>query len=590
MPSYLVLARKYRPVSFSDVVGQDHIVQTLTNSIVSGRIAHAFLFCGVRGVGKTTVARILAKALNCTQKEKSRQADPCNKCASCREITDGISVDVQEIDGASHTSVENIREINENIKYPPVSSPYKIIIIDEVHMISINAFNALLKTLEEPPPHAKFIFATTEAHKVPATINSRCQRFNFRTISVADMTRGMARILAQEGLESSEEALTLVAREAQGSFRDALSLLDQVIAFGTGKVTPEDVVATLGIAGREAFGHLVKGVLDRDAASCLRLVHELFRQGYDPEQLALDLIHYLRNLIVVRTVELDNRPEGIVDATLSELDELEQLAGESSIEDLQNIFGMLVRGEAEIKRSGNPWVSLEMAVLRMAHAPNIVDLSDIIKRIPATQSPAVRPAEAPRPAAAVAPASHRPTKQAQKPQGPVPEETVKSPEPPANEGDTGPSEHFVITDITPVPAGTPDELWAMIKTEITTNGIDPAVGSIMDHGNLIFVGPTEVEIGFTKAFYKEQFERRFKEKPALKKVFQNFFGEARLKILTLARPTSLDVGQPYPGTPDDETDRNRALKQEALDHPIVRAIQKEFDESSIEDIKILPRP
>ena len=182
MPSYLVLARKYRPTTFNEVVGQDHVIQTLSNSILSGRVAHAFLFCGVRGVGKTTVARILAKSLNCSGRPEG-ETNPCNVCSSCREIGNGISVDVHEIDGASNTSVDNIREINENIKYPPVSSPYKIIIIDEVHMISINAFNALLKTLEEPPPHAKFIFATTESHKVPATINSRCQRFNFRTIS-----------------------------------------------------------------------------------------------------------------------------------------------------------------------------------------------------------------------------------------------------------------------------------------------------------------------------------------------------------------------------------------------------------------------
>lgn len=590
MPSYLVLARKYRPVSFSDVVGQEHVVQTLTNSIVSGRVAHAFLFCGVRGVGKTTVARILAKALNCTQKEEARPADPCNRCASCKEITDGISVDVQEIDGASHTSVENIREINENIKYPPVSSPYKIIIIDEVHMISINAFNALLKTLEEPPSHAKFIFATTEAHKVPATINSRCQRFNFRTISITDMTHGMARILDQEGVEASDEALTLVAREAQGSFRDALSLLDQVIAFGTGKITVEDVVATLGIAGREAFGRLVKAVLDRDASSSLQLAHELFRQGSDPEQLALDLIQYLRNLIVVRTVASGNRPEGIVDATPSELAELEELAAQATLEDLQNIFGILVRGEAEIKRSGNPWVSLEMTVLRMVYAPNIVDLAEIVKRLPAAPSPAGRSVESPRPPTPGARAPSRPQNQTHKSPGSARVDTVASTEPRADEDSAGPPERFVITDITPVPEGTPDELWAMIKNQVSMSGIDPVVSSLMDHGNLISVGPTEIEIGFTKAFYKEDFERRFEEKPALKKVFQNFFGEARLKTLTLARPTALDVGQPYGGTPDDDSDRNRALKQEALDHPVVRAVQKEFGDSSIEDIKILSRP
>ena len=211
-------------------------------------------------------------------------------------------MDVQEIDGASNTSVENIREINENIKYPPVSSTYKIIIIDEVHMISINAFNALLKTLEEPPPHAKFMFATTESHKVPATINSRCQRFNFRTISVRDIIDGMARILAKEGIAAEESALALVAREAQGSFRDALSLLDQVIAFSPERISAHDVIDILGISGRDCFGRLLAAVLDHDPAGSLQIAHELFQQGYDPEQFVMDLIHYMRNLVVVRTV------------------------------------------------------------------------------------------------------------------------------------------------------------------------------------------------------------------------------------------------------------------------------------------------
>ncbi len=217
MPSYLVLARKYRPATFSEVVGQPHVVETLSNAIKGGRVGHAFLFCGVRGVGKTTVARILAKALNCSGRSPE-DPNPCCKCTSCTEINKGISVDVQEIDGASNTSVDNIREINENIKYPPIGSLFKIIIIDEVHMISINAFNALLKTLEEPPAHAKFIFATTESHKVPATINSRCQKFTFKTISVRDMVGGMSSILTSEGVEASEEALFLVAKEAQGFF------------------------------------------------------------------------------------------------------------------------------------------------------------------------------------------------------------------------------------------------------------------------------------------------------------------------------------------------------------------------------------
>ena len=278
MSAYLVLASKYRPTKFSEVVGQDHVITTLKNSVLSGRVAHAFLFCGVRGVGKTTVARILAKSLNCTGR-LAEEADPCCNCPSCKEIAGGYSVDVQEIDGASHTSVDNIREINENIKYPPVSSNYKIIIIDEVHMISMNAFNALLKTLEEPPAHAKFIFATTESHKVPATINSRCQRFNFRTISVRDIAAGMADILTKEGIEAAPEALDVIALEAQGSFRDGLSLLDQVLAFSDGHIGLPAVQAILGIGSRERFFKLVEAVIDHDPGERSGRAASSFQRG-----------------------------------------------------------------------------------------------------------------------------------------------------------------------------------------------------------------------------------------------------------------------------------------------------------------------
>ncbi len=611
MPSYLVLARKYRPATFSDVVGQSHVVQALTNSILSGRVAHAFLFCGVRGVGKTTVARILAKSLNCTNRQEG-QTDPCNECSSCREIADGISVDVQEIDGASHTSVENIREINENIKYPPVSSPFKIIIIDEVHMISISAFNALLKTLEEPPAHAKFIFATTESHKVPATINSRCQRFNFRTISMVDMIAGMSRILEQEGIEASEQALAQVAREAQGSFRDALSLLDQVIAFSAGSVTLKDVEATLGIVGREAFGRLVQAILERDAAGALRLVHDLFDGGYDPEQLALDMIDYLRGLIVVGTVPAADRPEGMVDAAPAELEEMERLSARASPEELQYMFEMLMRGEGEIKRAGNPWVVLEMTVIRMATAPDIVDLSEILRRIESAPPSAARRTP-PRSRQTDKPSSemHRRSAfgsgplAAQKETGSVEKgETVRiageasemepgvkpneSPEEtPAAPPNEQASEGFVITRITPVFEEPPDELWAAIKTEIGNSGLDPMLSSMMDHGRIISVGPTQVEIGFHKTFYRDEFEKRLEGKAAVKKIFEDFFGDARVKVLTLAQPTSLDTEKPYTSRPNGETDRTRALKQEALEHPIVTAVQEEFEDTSIDDIKIL---
>jgi DNA polymerase III subunit gamma/tau len=572
MSSYLVLARKYRPSTFTELVGQDHVVQTLSNSILSGRVAHAFLFCGVRGVGKTTVARILAKSLNCTGRSAT-DPNPCNKCSSCKEISNGSSVDVQEIDGASNTSVENIREINENIKYPPVSSLYKIIIIDEVHMISINAFNALLKTLEEPPSHAKFIFATTESHKVPATINSRCQRFNFRTISIKEISEGMARILAEEKIEADEDALALVAREAQGSFRDALSLLDQVIAFSSRRITTSDVINILGIAGIDRFGRLMEAIIDRDPAAALAVVHELFHEGYDPEQFVMDMIQYARNLIVAATVPRKARADGMIEAPLSELEEMERLAERSSPHDLQNFFSMLLRSEGEIKRSGNPWVTLEMTVLKMAYAPEIVDLSEIIRRIDSGIPPSRRPEPDRKP---IIPKRKPPES---KPSAAPPISTEKVPE-------EMPAEQFTITKVTPLPSGTPDEVWLSLKELLRTENEEILI-SVMEHGNLLAFGPTEVEIGFNKKLYKDRFEARLAKKPELRQIFEDFFGGANIKTLTLAQPTSLAPSKPYAESPNGESDFNRALKNEAMDNPITKAALAEFEGSFVEDIKIL---
>lgn len=585
MPSYLVLARKYRPSTFSDVVGQDHVVRTLKNAILSGRIAHAFLFCGVRGVGKTTVARILAKALNCSARKKG-DADPCNECSSCKEISSGISVDVQEIDGASHTSVENIREINENIKYPPVSSPYKIIIIDEVHMISINAFNALLKTLEEPPSHAKFIFATTESHKVPATINSRCQRFNFRTITMRDIISGMSGILAQEGIPADEEALALIAREAQGSFRDALSLLDQVIAFGAERITSDDVVGILGIAGRNSFGRLMRSVLDRDRASAVGLLHELFQEGYDPEQFILDLVQYLRNLIMVAAVPKSARPDGMIDAAPSEVEEMEELAVRTSAEGLQNLFSILLRSEAEVKRAGNPSVAVEMTILKMAYAPSLTDLSEIIHLIDSSTTPGTK-GPGPRATTSAGPPRSAKSSASAQETNAAPSEQESSSVQTRHEVNTSPTESFTITGVTPVPAGNPDEVWASLKERLGESGADGFLRAIMDHGSLISFGPTEVEIGFHKAFYREEFENKLTSKVEIREIFEEFFGDAKIKILTLSQETSLDSPKPYSDPADGQTDLDRALKHEAIENPLTKAVLAEFDGSSIEEINIL---
>ncbi|MCX5872618.1 MAG: DNA polymerase III subunit gamma/tau [Deltaproteobacteria bacterium] len=585
MSAYLVLARKYRPTTFSEVVGQDHVITTLKNSVLSGRVAHAFLFCGVRGVGKTTVARILAKSLNCTGRP-SEDADPCCVCSSCREISGGYSIDVQEIDGASHTSVDNIREINENIKYPPVTSNYKIIIIDEVHMISMNAFNALLKTLEEPPAHAKFIFATTESHKVPATINSRCQRFNFRTIPVRDISVGMAGILTKEGIEASTDALDVIAREAQGSFRDALSLLDQVVAFGAGRIDLDTVQGILGIGARDRFFSLLEAIINHDPSVALDVLRQVFNEGYDPEQFILDLIRFLRNLILVAHSR-DNAPLiNMIDASESEIQLLRNITQQTSYEELNNLFSILLKSEGEIKRSGIPLIALEMTIVKMCMAPCLVDLSSLLKKM---DSPAARPKTA-------IPDGFRQTfstpPQTGFPETPKPKPLAVTEEPippvPAKPSATkSDDQRFTITDITPVPTGSPDEVWENFRNTIKLRGLDGLILSMLDHGSLISYGPNELEIGFTKSFYKEQFESYLKTKPELAAIIEDIFGPVQTRVLVLSKKTSLVAEKPFSETLDGQSDLHRAMRKEAMENALVRTTLKEFENSSIEEIRII---
>ena len=276
--AYLVLARKWRPQRFDEVVGQPHVVQTLTNAISTQRIAHAYLFSGARGIGKTSVARILAKALNCAQ---GPSPTPCNECESCREITESSSLDVLEIDGASNRGINEIRELRENIRYLPSKSPYKIYIIDEVHMLTGEAFNALLKTLEEPPAHVIFIFATTESHRIPITILSRCQLFEFRRLAGGAIVEHLQYIAQEEGIEISDVSLRLLAREAEGSMRDGQSLLEQMIAFSGKKIKDEDLLEVLGVIDRQALLDAAAAIVDGDGVRCLEIIERLYLHGHD---------------------------------------------------------------------------------------------------------------------------------------------------------------------------------------------------------------------------------------------------------------------------------------------------------------------
>ena len=297
--SYMALYRKFRPTRFSEVKGQDHIVKTLQNQMRTGRIGHAYLFCGTRGTGKTTVAKIIAKTVNC---EHPVDGEPCGECEVCKAIAEGSSMNVIEIDAASNNGVDNIREIKEQVQYSPATGKYKVYIIDEVHMLSIGAFNALLKTLEEPPEYVIFILATTEVHKIPITILSRCQRYDFHRITAATIKKQLSDLMEQEHVDTEDKALEYVARMADGSMRDALSLLDQCAAFYIGqKLTYDHVLEVLGAVDTEVFSRLLRKILDRDVHSVIEIVDELVMQGRELSQLSADFTWYLRNLLLVRS-------------------------------------------------------------------------------------------------------------------------------------------------------------------------------------------------------------------------------------------------------------------------------------------------
>ncbi len=373
--SYLVIARKWRPQTFEEVVGQPHVTRTLQNAIRLDRIAHAYLFTGARGVGKTSIARILAKALNC---EKGPAPSPCGQCSNCREIAQGNSVDVLEIDGASNRGIDNIRELRETVRYRPAKGRYKVYIIDEVHMLTTEAFNALLKTLEEPPSHVVFIFATTEPHKIPATILSRCQRFDFRRIAVAGLVEHLKRITAGEGAQFSDTVLFSIAREADGSMRDAQSLLEQLLAFSGDGLPDEEILDILGVIDRQSVLRAGEAVVSGNVQGCLDLVEDIYRRGMDSRRFCQHLCDHFRNLLVLSMSEERqtrlNLPE-------EEKSLLREQASKTSSHSLHLYFQMLLRGEEEIRRSSMPKIALEMLLLRMAQLPRLESLDSLLERI-----------------------------------------------------------------------------------------------------------------------------------------------------------------------------------------------------------------
>ncbi len=375
---YQVLARKYRPRVLDEIIGQDSIVQILKNAVLNDRVAHAYIFSGTRGVGKTSIARILAKSINCVN---GPTINPCGVCEPCKDIQNGNAVDVLEIDGASNTGVDSIRDLKENIIYTPQSFRYKIYIIDEVHMLSNSAFNALLKTLEEPPPHAKFIFATTELHKVPETILSRCQRFNFKRIPTGMIYSKLKEISGKEGLSITDENLMTIASYSDGSMRDSLSTLDTVISY-YGNDIKEDVSAVLGLTVKKTILGLIESIFKRNYETSLKTAREIYESGADIRQFIKQLSFYLRNILVAKLKYKDL----ISDITEEEINSLMPLSEQKSSEEILDMIDILLASETKYQRISHPLLMFELVIFKLMNIPDKRHISELLKRL---ENPAI---------------------------------------------------------------------------------------------------------------------------------------------------------------------------------------------------------
>jgi DNA polymerase-3 subunit gamma/tau len=466
---------KYRPQTFSELTGQEHVSRTLQNAIESGRVAHAFLFTGARGVGKTSTARILAKTLNC---EKGVTHEPCNICPLCIEITKGTSTDVFEIDGASNNGVDDVRDLRDNIKYLPSHSRYRIIIIDEVHMLSTNAFNALLKTLEEPPAHIKFIFATTEPHKLPVTILSRCQRFDFKRVPIVKIITRLRHIAGEESVNISDAALALIARKGDGSMRDSLTAFDQVLAFCGNTVSDEDVVTMLGAVDRKLLADISASVFGGDTQGVLVGVKKVDTVGYNMRQFCQELIDHFRNLLVVRSVK---KPEEVLDLAEAELAELKQQAAPFSALDIQRRLTLLIKADGEMAYASFQRLILEMALLKAALLVPVIPINELLDRIKVLEAGSVHTPSLPWNAGQTAATSARePRTGTEQPRHQAaPKLPEQIPAAPTRSGAHADWEKFVA--------------FAVEKR--------PAIGAVLEHGSPIKLEPGLMEIGFPIASY-----------------------------------------------------------------------------------------
>jgi DNA polymerase-3 subunit gamma/tau len=552
--SYLVLARKYRPQTFDQVIKQDHVTRTLTNAISSGRVAHAILFSGPRGTGKTTVARILAKAMNC---KDGPVPVPCNECRSCREITAGSAVDVFEIDGASNNSVDQIRDLRENVKYMPAHSLYKIYIIDEVHMLSIAAFNALLKTLEEPPPHVMFVFATTEPRKIPITILSRCQRHDFRRIDVESISKHMGTLCSKEGVEIAVDSLGIIAREAGGSMRDGLSLLDHVISCTQGAITHKQILDILGVIDREVIFNLSAAILGGQLPKVLDILDEIYSAGHDMKKLYADLMEHFRNLLLVKMVEKIDR---LVDIPSHEIDLMCDQVKEVSRIFLNQILDLLFKEEVLILNSTQPRLAIEMVFIRMFQMKPVLPIDILIEKLDNLRKDIYETRT-----------DFRDTESK-----PVVKDTQEGPIETWSEISHTAESIEPFTSAPLAPNETIDRVWERLLSTFSEKY--PSLAANLKNSSIKSLSGQRLEIEVNGNDFNINMVRRNKNSTVIKKVCSDFFGKDMEVIIAAKKIQNLD----------DQDKKNNAerLKQEALCHPLVTDTIDIFN-GNVVDVKIL---
>ena len=560
--SYQVFALRWRPQRFADVVGQEHVTRPLQNAIRENRVPHAFLLTGGRGVGKTTTARILAKALVC---EHGPAPEPCNECRFCREVTAGSAMDIVEMDAASNNGIEDVRDLRESLNYAPASARYKIYIVDEVHMLSKPAFNAFLKTLEEPPPYVKFIFATTDLHKVPITIQSRCQRYDFRLLDRAEIVGQLRRIVEAEGIEMSPTALGAVAGAGEGSLRDAESLLEQVVAYCGRTVRDEEVAAALGLPEEKTLLAFSGDLLGRRGGACLATLDAVAALGMDARVFAREVLGMLRNLAVLRAA-----PDAtdLIPVTPETLAELRPLAAAASPGHLQSLFEIFLRVETEVRNATFPRMLLELAVLRAVRLEEVQEIATLLGRLEAFERRlAAGGWSAPGEGAVAISAAIVDAVQSPPPQE-FPWEARDEPPPRSAAtaiGPTAPAAAAPCPTAGAVAAGDGDgDLFARFVERVRRD--KGMLAGILEHGKLLKVGGGVLEIGFASrdGFFLDTL-RESQNLVYLRTVARELLGDrTEVRLVT--------VDEDGPAAAKDvsrETDRQRKLRHEALNAPAV---------------------